>query len=49
MQPRGALHTDGEPKHYVQTQLDVSRDGQIVQLDDVRNLLEPLLELRDLW
>jgi len=39
---------DSSTERNVAAEVDVTRDSQMVQLDDVRDLLEPLLELGDL-
>lgn len=39
---------DSSTKRYVSAKVDVARDSQMVQLNNVRDLLESLLELADL-
>ncbi len=42
-------HNDHRPtQRHVSSEIHISRHGQVVQLNDLRNLLEPLLELLDL-
>lgn len=42
-------HTnDGTTKGDIATEVDIARDSQVIQLNDLRNLLESLLELRNL-
>lgn len=53
-QPRCTLNAasgltdDGPAQRDVPSKVHVARHGQVVELDDVRDLLEALLELRDL-
>ena len=47
MQPQ-YIHTDhGPAQGDIAAKVHVARDSQMIELDDLRDLLEPLLELRD--
>ena len=44
----GQRTDDGAPQGDVTSEVNIAGDGQVVELDDLRDLLESLLELRDL-